>query len=196
VVRGDGLLKTVRSHVVDSPTVPTELATGRPNACNLCHLDRTLAWTNDRLRDWYGTQPAPLAGDQAHVAAGVLWLLTGDAAQRAIAGDACGRPGAHAAAGTDWMAPFLGQLLADPYYAVRFVAERSLRATGTQPPPGYDFLAAGPLARQAAAAVQDTWATGPHAVRAELLIGEQGLDRAAFARLLGRRDDRPIMVRE
>ena len=27
---------------------------GRPNACNLCHLDRTLGWTEQHLVRWYG----------------------------------------------------------------------------------------------------------------------------------------------
>jgi hypothetical protein len=40
-----GLLKTIRSHQISSPSVAASLQTGRPNACNLCHLDRTLAWT-------------------------------------------------------------------------------------------------------------------------------------------------------
>ena len=42
-----GLVKAIRSHLIDSPTVESSLTTGRPNACNLCHLDRTLDWTAD-----------------------------------------------------------------------------------------------------------------------------------------------------
>src|SRR5262249_37039935 len=34
-----GLLKTIRSHQISSPSVQASLDTGRPNACNLCHLD-------------------------------------------------------------------------------------------------------------------------------------------------------------
>src|SRR4029453_3531650 len=37
-----GLLKTVRTHQISSPSVKATLETGRPNACNLCHLDKTL----------------------------------------------------------------------------------------------------------------------------------------------------------
>ncbi|MCA9691844.1 MAG: hypothetical protein KC636_19745, partial [Myxococcales bacterium] len=33
-----GLLRALRSHLVDSPTVRVSLESGRPNACNLCHL--------------------------------------------------------------------------------------------------------------------------------------------------------------
>ena len=42
-----GLLKTIRSHQISSPSVQASLATGRPNACNLCHLDKTHQWTAD-----------------------------------------------------------------------------------------------------------------------------------------------------
>src|SRR5947208_5654909 len=44
-----GVLKAIRSHQVGSPRVADELATGRPNACNLCHLDKPLAWTAHQL---------------------------------------------------------------------------------------------------------------------------------------------------
>jgi len=48
-----GLLKGIRSHQINSPTVKASLATGRPNACNLCHLDKTLAWSGQKLNEWY-----------------------------------------------------------------------------------------------------------------------------------------------
>ena len=44
-----GLLKAIRGHTVETPDVATTLATGRPNACNLCHLDKTLDWTAEQL---------------------------------------------------------------------------------------------------------------------------------------------------
>ena len=39
-----GLLHAMRSHQVSSPNVQESIAYGRPNACNLCHLDQTLSW--------------------------------------------------------------------------------------------------------------------------------------------------------
>ncbi|MEW6273281.1 MAG: cytochrome c3 family protein, partial [Thermodesulfobacteriota bacterium] len=44
-----GLQKATRSHEITSPSVVESAEVGRPNACNLCHLDRTLAWTADEL---------------------------------------------------------------------------------------------------------------------------------------------------
>jgi predicted CXXCH cytochrome family protein len=59
-----GLLRGIRNHRIDSPHV-TGRSGGheRPNACNLCHVDRSLAWTAQQLERWYH-QPvaANLAG--------------------------------------------------------------------------------------------------------------------------------------
>ncbi|HQU45192.1 MAG TPA: cytochrome c3 family protein, partial [Pirellulales bacterium] len=52
-----GLFKAIRSHQISSPGVATTVATGRPTACNLCHLDQTLSWSAENLSAWYG-QPA------------------------------------------------------------------------------------------------------------------------------------------
>ncbi len=79
-----GLLKTIRSHRISSPSVSMTLETGRQNACNLCHLDRTLEWTSEHLHQWYG-QPRPEIDEQNRtIAASVLHYLKGDAVQRAI----------------------------------------------------------------------------------------------------------------
>ncbi len=46
---GYALLGAVRMHYVDSPTASGRTTRDRPNACNLCHLDRTLEWAADEL---------------------------------------------------------------------------------------------------------------------------------------------------
>src|SRR6185295_14905062 len=85
-----GLLKTIRSHQISSPSVQTTLATGRPNACNLCHLDKTLGWTAQYLDAWYGLTPPTLGDDELSVAASLVWLLEGDAGQRAMIAQSMG----------------------------------------------------------------------------------------------------------
>jgi predicted CXXCH cytochrome family protein len=125
------LLKSIRSHRIDSPRAFDLGSSDRPNACNLCHLDRTLAWTAVTLKDWYG-QPAPAEGG-ADVSAGASWLLSGDPGQRAIAAAAMAGPGARAAVARGWQAPLLQAALADPYAAVRFIAARSLRGLPDSP---------------------------------------------------------------
>jgi hypothetical protein len=70
-----GLLKAIRSHQIDSPSVQASLETGRPNACNLCHLDKSLGWTADQLQTWYGVAKPNLTDDQRTITASLLWLL-------------------------------------------------------------------------------------------------------------------------
>ena len=87
-----GLLKTIRSHQISNPSVQTTRETGRPNACYLCHLDKSLAWTADVLETWYRTPKPALTGDEQTVAASVLTLLKGDAvleSERSLARGAC-----------------------------------------------------------------------------------------------------------
>jgi hypothetical protein len=193
-----GLMKTSRSHTIDSPDVKTELATGRPNACNLCHLDRTLQWTAERLAAGWGVAMPELDEDQRSVAAGVRWLLTGDAGLRLIAAANFGQPAAQEAAGRDWMAPFLARVLDDPYYVVRFRAAVTLRGLG------YDDALTGFVHTADAAAAQrfvDTsmaaWqARGPLPPRPELLLDAKGLQQPRFAALYARRDNRAIYLAE
>ena len=49
-----GLFVAMRSHRVDSPDLALAVESGRPNACNQCHLDQSLQWTADWLSEWYG----------------------------------------------------------------------------------------------------------------------------------------------
>ena len=81
-----GLMKAMRSHTIDSPNAATTVKTGRPNACNLCHLDKTLAWTADHLKQWYKIPAPKLSQQEKELASSVRWILKGDAGQRAIAG--------------------------------------------------------------------------------------------------------------
>jgi hypothetical protein len=193
-----GLLKAIQSHEISSPDVATELATGRPNACNLCHLDRTLAWTADSLARWYGTPEPALDADQSTIAAGVRWALSGDAGLRALAAWHMGFSGTHEAAGTDWMPPYLGQLLEDPYDAVRFRAWRSLRELAGFADLGYEPSLPVEARAEAHVRVLELWrarASGGADPRL-LLSGRGELEAAAFERLLGARDDRPVILAE
>lgn len=129
------LLSAVRSHRIDAPSVRSTLATGRPNACNLCHLDRTLAWTGSLLERWYGARAVALPARRAEVPEGIYGALAGDAAVRVLVADALGSAEAALATGRAWQAPVLSELERDPYAAVRFVAERSRRAVSPDAPP-------------------------------------------------------------
>lgn len=193
-----GLTKASRSHTITSPSVASELATGRPNACNQCHLDRSLQWTAQHLEAWWGIAAPPLDAEQRTVAAGVRWLLTGDAGQRLLAAWSFGWQPAWQASGTDWLVPYLARLLDDPYYVVRFAAERSLRDLGHGDGlAGYDFVAAASAARTVGERLHARWAQGPPpAARPATLLPDGVLDQAAFERLFARRDDRPVYLAE
>jgi hypothetical protein len=168
-----GLLKTIRSHQISSPSATATLQTGRPNACNLCHLDKTLEWTADRLEAWYGTAKPPLGDDERRIAGSLLALLKGDAGQRAIVAQSMGWPPAQQASGTGWLAPYLALMSKDSYDAVRYIASRSLQ---TLPPFRRDQL---PRA-------------APH-----LLIDSDGAFNADVVnRLIRARDNRRVVYRE
>ena len=79
------LLGAIRNHQVQSPSAGRSIRHGVPNACNLCHLDQTLDWTQQQLAKRYGHEPLPLSAEQRSTSAALLWLLKGHAAQRAIA---------------------------------------------------------------------------------------------------------------
>jgi hypothetical protein len=182
------LLKGIVSHRIDSPEVRAAAggATARPPACNLCHLDRSLAWTQKLLHDWYG-QPSSVHPDGEAQACGPRWLLSGDAALRVIAAAAFGSAGAAEATGTAWQAPLLAEALLDPYAAVRLVAARSLRAL-----PGYEDARVDPVAGPEARAL------GRDAIRARSVARADRplLDAASMAALVAHRDERAISISE
>lgn len=196
-----GLLKAIRSHQIESPDVAVALQTGRPNACNQCHLDQTLAWTADHLQRWYEISPPKLSDDDRQVAASVQWLLKGDAGQRALMAWSYGWSDAQQAAGTQWMAPYLGQLLEDPYDAVRYIAQRSLNRI-----PGFEeveggFLGNSAQQKESHASVLTIWSqqTGPPQIKnvLRLLIDSEGnIMTKRFDELLRQRDDREVRLLE
>jgi predicted CXXCH cytochrome family protein len=198
------VLKAIRSHQVSSPKIADQLATGRPNACNLCHLDKTLAWTAGQLSQWY-RQPMPKLSDaETAVADSVRLALSGDAGQRALEAWHFGWAPALQASVPSWVPPVLAQLLDDPYPAVRCVAVRSLQqvAPGLLPA-GYDFAvppnSRPPVAdmvfeqwRKTTALPHDQGLPRPTLVRWE----DPNATRAGFRRLADQRDDRPVRLRE
>jgi hypothetical protein len=132
-----GILKAIRSHQISNPNVASDLTAGRPNACNLCHVDKTLAWTAEHLTKWYQQPKAPLAEEKiSHIA---KLALTGDAGQRVLAAWHFSWKPALQVSSTNFVQPFLAQLLDDPYAAVRCVAERSSKINGLPLPENYDY---------------------------------------------------------
>lgn len=134
-----GVLEVHRSHRIDSPDAARDAAAGRPNACALCHVDRTLAWTAKSMRAWWGdhyAEPSHRAdGAPLELADAMATLFAGDAAARAVVANALGEAGVqfgadHAAALRAWLAVTMG----DGWPSVRFFARRSLLALEARAP--------------------------------------------------------------
>jgi predicted CXXCH cytochrome family protein len=91
-----GLEEVVRSHRISSPTDRRMLAAGAPNACNLCHLDRSISWTLDALAKGWGKRIEPETGwattyGSLEAPAGKAWLASKDPFARNVASQAYAR---------------------------------------------------------------------------------------------------------
>jgi hypothetical protein len=192
-----GILKTSRSHTISSPSVATTLKTGRPNACNLCHLDHTLEQTATHLTQWYGQEKPDLTDDQKSTAASLLHFLAGDAAQRVLQVNAFQWQPAREASGTDWMRMYLLFGMDDPYDAIRLISERAYRSLPNVELQGYDFLDS-PQDRGAALGVEFQEVLSQRWQPNEaLLIDAQGrLDQNRLGALMSRRNRRPVYLQE
>ncbi len=195
------LSAALRSHRIDSPNIESSARTGRPNACNLCHLDKTLKWSADRLSKWYDDPPVELSNDQQQVAASLLWMLKGDAVQRIILAWHMGWDPALEASGTDWQAPFLAHLLDDSYSTIRFVTIRSLQKL-----PGYqqfefDFIGPSHERSRSKLRALEIWRGSRPSIAGRalesILIRPSGLlNQSEIDRLQLQRDETPLSVPE
>ncbi len=195
------LFSAIRTHKIESPNVRDSARHGVPNACNLCHLDKTLEWTAEHLDEW-GPQIKPkLTDEQKQIAASLLWMLKGHAAQRVIAAWHVGWQPAREASGEDWLAPMVARLLADPYGVVRYVAANSLRTLPGFEALKYDFMA--PPAEQATTVGEAVkqWnqqrLAPPSRTGVAVLIQADGTaDEKAIQRLLSTRDNQHVTIKE
>jgi hypothetical protein len=195
------LLHAMRSHQVSSPTVQESIAYGRPNACNLCHLDQTLAWTAQKLHAWYN-QPVPeLSQDDQTIAAAVQWILKGDAGQRALVAWGMGWENAQKIAGRDWLYPYLIYSMTDPYPAVRLDAWKSLQTLPGFSGFSFTYSATDRSLSEATTHAYEKWLHQVRDVNAvyrpETAIDSDGHFRQdVFQRLRSERDDKPIILAE
>lgn len=196
-----GLFKAIRSHQISSPSVAVALATGRPTACNLCHLDQTLAWTAENLSRWYGHPSAELDADQQSLSVAASLLLRGGRLQRAVLCWLAGWKPALDVSGRDWLPPILAPLLDDPSPVMRMVSSRSLEANDSRYAVEYDFVGPSEERQAAARRVLEIWNQLPIERRqklpARVLVKPDGSsDEESIERLLLERDDRHVHVRE
>jgi hypothetical protein len=123
-----GLVGVRLSHRIESPNPARDARSLRPDACTLCHVDRSRSWAAQASSRWYGDPQ--LAAAEPDLAEVTRMLFGGDPIERAVAAHALGKPTAQlpAAAQPSALGMLLDVLDADAYPAVRRIAERSLRA--------------------------------------------------------------------
>lgn len=185
-----GLLKAIRSHTINSPSVKSSLDTGRPNACNLCHLDKSLGWTATKLNEWH-RQPIPaMTEDQTNNSAAAVWLLKGDAGQRALIAWHMGWEPAQAISGHAWMPRLFAETLVDPYSTVRYIAHRSLKTLPGFERFPYDYIGPADQRAQGREKLIETWRGNNRATNSLLLPEEK------ISALLRLRDNRRMELLE
>ncbi|TWU04261.1 multiheme c-type cytochrome [Stieleria varia] len=192
-----GLLKAIRNHTISIPDLKQDIAAGRPNACNQCHLDKSLKWTAENLKEWYSIEEPELDAEQTEIAAAILWLMKGDAANRALAAWTMGWSDAQAASGNDWQSIYLAQSLNDPYQAIRLISRRSLKTL-----PGLGQLQVNPLGSDSERSdviesIITQWKQQSHAANPTLLVGpENVVNNEKLDELMKQRDDTPMTLTE
>ncbi|MCC9600439.1 C cytochrome precursor [Stieleria sp. JC731] len=196
-----GLLKGIRSHTISSPDVGRDRDANRPNACNQCHLDKTLQWSAEHLHRWYDIAAPMLEPREKDVAASLLWLLNGNAANRALAAWTMGWDQALQASGNRWQAPLLAELLNDDYQAIRYIARRSLRSL-----PGFTNMKLDVVMQStdetrsdAIETIRQHWLknlTPENMDRPELLLSPAAINLDRLRSLYQQRDQTPMSIAE
>lgn len=188
-----GLLGASRSHRVDVPSPVWMDELGRPNACNLCHLDETIQWAEDAVSRWFKRPARADRSAAAAIPALPRWVLSGDAAMRAVATWHLGwAPARETASVQRWAAPYLIESLGDEYAAVRAIAEQVLRAVVPEVPYRYerDQVAKPDVIKR----MMSHWRS--ENISETSLIDARGRPTHNFKRLRARRDRRPVTIAE
>lgn len=192
-----GLLSARTNHHLQSPDAFTSSrAVGRVGACNICHQDKTLAWTAEHLEAWYGQEPPPLTDQERGLALLVQHATKGHAAQRVLAASLLGWEGQVGDRG--WQVPFLLRLLDDDYDAVRIVAYRSLQSFPGFEDLQFDYMADAPERVEAIARLQADAVSVDFQLPGPVFLGdpEGRMDEERYSALRAERDLTPMWIGE
>ncbi len=193
-----GLLGLIRAHRVDSPNAAVTAWSGRPNACNLCHLDKTIAEVGETMTKWYGHAVPPEMADDLDAALSIAHALRGDAVQRATAAWHMGWGPAMAASGDHWQARYLAVLLEDPYAVVRSIAYDALQKMPGFADFEYDYTGTDAHRAKSVDRARKIWVDqgGPRTDDEALLFEEGEVNESKIDTLRGRRDNTFVRVNE
>ncbi|HVF90857.1 MAG TPA: hypothetical protein VNH22_12370 [Blastocatellia bacterium] len=145
-----GIMSIHPTHDITVPDPGLTASRSVPNACNQCHLDRSVNWSIDAVKRMWPRrfQAAERSSDaQFDLPEGPRALFAGDALMRGLAAEALGG-GGPARPDPQWAGPFLLEAFTDNYPIVRFFAANGL-ATGPWQMSKPDYLAP-PEARELA----------------------------------------------
>jgi len=197
-----GLLSAIRSHQIDSPNVATQLKTGRVNACNLCHIDKSLQWTNENLTKWYNHDTAELTEDDQKVSSVLKMSIMGDAGQRAISAWHMGWKPAREVSGNNWQSGWLLRGMNDSYSAVRYISYKALIADPRLNEIEFDYTGSLTKRTEQIQNAKDIWMNlllnqDEFIPKDELLVDDQGKPIEAKAKYFeSKRNNQPITLQE
>lgn len=123
-----GVMTFHPTHDISVPNPEMTATQAVPNACNQCHVDRSVNWAIAQSKNFWpdGFKDSQVNSDpQFEEAEGVRALFAGDALTRALAANALTEH-----AGADYYLPFLSQAFAtENYPIVRFFAANGMAAS-------------------------------------------------------------------
>ena len=139
-----------RSHRIELPAPARAAEAERPDACTLCHVDKTRAWAVRAHQRLWGSAKSEAAGASEDDGFSEVEqrLLAGDPIERALAADALGRP-CEGEAQRRRVALLLDVMEHDPYPAIRHFAQRSARRLLGDDPALASFVPETPQAQRA-----------------------------------------------
>ena len=214
-----GVLSMHPSHHIDNPDPRRDGEAGRPHACTLCHLDRSLAWAARESTRLFG-RPFDAPAERPDRAPlelpdGLASLLAGDPLQRVVFAAAAGRlgqgqAGAPSAVPADRRAFVFAALivsLGDAYPLVRRFAADALLELERDTPLGLAGLLEGVVELEGEARRDRiktllgalAGAAPEHLARpqeGQLLFGDFSLDLPAVVELLDLQSQTPIRIGE
>lgn len=121
-----GVLSVHPSHRIELPDPAHDARANRPDACTLCHTDKSREWAHQQHHKLWPNARIGDAPATTQLSEVEQQLFAGDPIQRAIAASAFGNP--QTPTNPRKTALLLDVLEHDPYPAIRHLALRSLRA--------------------------------------------------------------------
>jgi len=123
-----GVMAFHRTHDITVPDPSLTVAQSVPNACNQCHLDKSVNWAisaSKRIWPQRFTAAQPGQDEIFNQPEALRMLFAGDALTRAMAAEALGG-GGPARPDPNWATPYLIEAFDDNYPIVRFFAANGL----------------------------------------------------------------------